>query len=175
LLQCSCGALAASTIGDVAEAFQLRDLAKPSRILVPLSGESRDSEVVNFACELAKRNHARLYAVHVIEVKRTLPLEVDLPQEVERGEKILLKAEEVARKCHQDIETEVLQARDAGTAIVEEADRRGIDLIVMGLRYKKQFDQFCLGETVMHVLRSASCRVCICREPNYSLGQERRG
>jgi nucleotide-binding universal stress UspA family protein len=140
-------------------------LFTPSRILVPVDGGPLDDEMVSFACEQAKRGRARLYAVHVIEVKRTLPLEMDLPAEVERGEAILQKAEETAHKWRQDVETEVLQARDAGTAIVEEAERRGIDLIVMGLRYRKRFDQFYIGNTTLHVLKSASCRVCVYREP----------
>ena len=132
---------------------------------MPVDGGPLDEEMVAYAADLAKRHRARLYSVYVIEVKRTLPLEVDLPAEVEKGEGILQKAEEVARRAKQDIETEVLQARDAGTAIVEEAERRGIDLIVMGLRYRKQYDQFYLGSTVMYILKNASCRVCVCREP----------
>ncbi len=140
-------------------------MVNPTKILVPVDGGALDEEMVSFACELAKRSHARVYAVYVIEVKRTLPLEIDLPAEVEKGEAILQRAEETARRSKQDIETEVLQARDAGTAIVEEAERRGIDLIVMGLRYRKQYDQFYLGSTAMHLLKNASCRVCICREP----------
>ncbi|MCL4370076.1 MAG: universal stress protein [Chloroflexi bacterium] len=140
-------------------------MLNPSRILVPVAGNPLDEEMVAYAAELAKRSHARLYSIYVIEVKRTLPLEIDLPAEVEKGEEILQRAEEVARRSKQDIETEVLQARDAGTAIVEEAERRGIDLIVMGLRYRKQYEQFYLGSTVMYVLKNASSRVCVCREP----------
>ncbi|MGE5618299.1 MAG: universal stress protein [Sphingomonadaceae bacterium] len=137
----------------------------PSRILVPVGGGSLDEEIVGFACDLAKRNRAKLYAVHVIEVKRALPLETDLPAEVEKGEQILRRAETAARGCKQEIETELLQARDAGTAIVEEAERRNVDLIVVGLRYRKQYDQFYLGGTVMHILKNALCRVCVLREP----------
>ncbi len=137
----------------------------PARILVPVDGSPLDEELVDFGCYLAKRHRSRMYVVHVIEVKRTLPLEIDLPAEVEKGERILQEAEGVAHRWKQEIESEVLQARDAGTAVVEESDRRGIDLIVMGLRYRKRFDQFHMGSTVMHVLKNASCRVCVLREP----------
>lgn len=140
-------------------------MAAPTRILVPVCGSPLDQEVVGLACDLARRAHARLYAINVIEVRRTLPLDVDLPAEVEKGEQILRAAEDVARKSRQEIETEILQARDAGTAIVEEVDRRGIDLIVMGLRYRKQYDQFYIGDTIMYVLKNAPCRVCLHREP----------
>ncbi len=135
-----------------------------NRILVAVNGSSLDEEIVDFACYQAKRTKARLYAVYVIEVKRELPLEVDLPEEVEKGEAVLQKAEEVAGRWKQEVETEVLQARDAGTAIVEEADRRDVDLLVVGLRYRKKFDQFQVGTTVSHVVKNASCRVCVWRE-----------
>ncbi|MGI5835844.1 MAG: universal stress protein [Chloroflexota bacterium] len=139
-------------------------MVSPTKILVPVAGRPIDQEVVSLACSLAKSARARLYSIYVIEVRRTLPLDVDLPAEVERGEQILQAAEDVARKLRQEIETEILQARDAGTAIVEEVDRRGIDLVVMGLRYRKQYDQFYIGDTAMYVLKNASCRVCLHRE-----------
>ena len=135
-----------------------------NRILVAVSGSSLDEEIMDFACYQAKRDKARLYAVYVIEVKRELPLEVDLPEEVEKGEVVLQKAEEVAHRWKQEIETEVLQARDAGTAIVEEAERRDVDLVVVGLRYRKKYDQFHIGSTVSHVLRNATSRVCVWRQ-----------
>ena len=135
-----------------------------NRILVALSGTSVDEELMDFACYQAKRAKGRLYAVYVIEVKRELPLEVDLPEEVEKGEVVLQKAEDIARHWKEGLETEVLQARDAGTAIVEEAERRDVDLLVVGLRYRKKFDQFHVGATVSHVLKNATCRVCVWRE-----------
>ena len=137
----------------------------PGKILVTVSGGSLDEEMVDFACYQAKRARGRLYAVYVIEVKRELPLEVDLAAEVEKGEEILQNAEDVARRWKQEMDTEVLQARDAGTAIVEEAERRGVDLVIVGLRYRKKFDQFYMGSTASHVLKNAPCRVCVCREP----------
>ncbi len=134
------------------------------RILVAVNGSALDEEIVDFACYQAKRSKSRVYAVYVIEVKRELPLEVDLPDEVEKGELVLGKAEEVAARWKQELESEVLQARDAGTAIVEEAERRGVELVVLGLRYRKKYDQFQVGSTVSHVLRNAPSRVCVLRE-----------
>ena len=139
-------------------------MISPKRILVPLNGGPVDDEAVDLACYLAKRDHARLYAIHVIEVKRELPLETELPGEVKRGEEILRRAEQAARKWKQGLETELLQARDAGTAIAEEAERRGAELIIMGMEYREHFDRFYQGETVSYVLGNAPCRVCVCRQ-----------
>jgi nucleotide-binding universal stress UspA family protein len=134
-----------------------------NKILVAVSGNAQDEEIVDFACYQARRTRAKLYVVYVIEVKRELPLEVDLPDEVDRGEAVLQAAERVAQGWKQEVDSEVLQARDAGTAIVEEAERREVDLIVVGLRYRRKYDQYYIGSTVAHILRHAPSRVCVLR------------
>ena len=55
-----------------------------SRILVPIKGNPSDVEVLELACEIARKSKAQIYAIHVIEVKRTLPLDAELQEEAER-------------------------------------------------------------------------------------------
>ena len=43
--------------------------------------------------------------------------------------------------------------------------QNNIELIVMGMNYKKRFGSFTMGNAVPHVLEEAPCRVLICREP----------
>ena len=105
------------------------------RILVPVNGNPTDEEAVALACEVARRGKAAVYAIYVIEVKRTLPLDVDLPPEAAKGDTVLGRAEHVADEFGIELETEILQARDVGTAIVDEALEREVDLIVMGIGY----------------------------------------
>jgi len=62
------------------------------------------------------------------------------------------------------VETELVQARDTGPALVDEAVEWGADLIVMGLPYKRRFGEFNLGKTVPYVLKNATCRVMLFRE-----------
>jgi nucleotide-binding universal stress UspA family protein len=57
---------------------------RANRILVPVNGNPTDEEAVALACEIARRGKASVYAIYVIEVKRTLPLDVDLPPEAAR-------------------------------------------------------------------------------------------
>ena len=59
------------------------------------------------------------------------------------------------------METDLLQAREAGPTIVDEAVARGIDLILMGVEYKRHFGQFSLGSVVPYVLKNAPCRVIL--------------
>jgi len=138
---------------------------KLSRILVPITGTSTDEPLIRLACALAKKEKARIYAIHVIELSWTLPLEAELEPEIERGEQILDKAEITAEQEDCQIETELVQARSAGPALVDEAISKECDLILMAIPYKKRFGEFNLGKTAPYILKNAPCRVWICRDP----------
>ena len=138
-------------------------MIRASRILVPVNGNPTDDEAVGLACEIARRGKSAVFAIYVIEVKRTLPLDVDLPPEAAKGDTVLGRAEHIADDYGVDLETEILQARDVGTAIVDEALERDIDLIVMGIGYKRKFGEFDLGHTAPYVLKNAPCRVWMAR------------
>ncbi len=140
------------------------------RILVTLAGHDVDEETVRLACRMATRlraegkEPAKIYAVHVVEVNRSLPISAPVENQIERGEQILDAAEHVATEYDLEIETEMVQARDTGPAIVGEADEWHADLIVMGLPYKRRFGEFNLGKTAPYVLKNAPCRVVLFRE-----------
>ena len=135
-----------------------------SRILVPIKGNPSDAEVLELACEIARKSKAQVYAIHVIEVKRTLPLDAELRDEAERGEDLLNQAEQIGERVGVQIHTDLLQARDVGSAIVDEVLERGIDLVIVGIVYKKRFGEFDLGVTLPYVLKHAPCRVWVCRQ-----------
>ncbi len=135
-----------------------------SNILVPVAGSSADEEAVRLACQIARQDKARVLLIHVIEVQRNLPLNAENAEQMERGESILEHAEGFARAARGLVETELLQARVAGSALVDEAVERGVDLIIMGVPYRKPFGDFYLGTTVAYVLKNAPCRVWLCRE-----------
>ena len=136
---------------------------RASRILVPVNGNPTDRDAVALACEVARRGKSSVYAIYVIEVKRTLPLDVDLPPEAAKGDTVLANAERAADELGMELETEILQARDVGTAIVDEALEREVDLIVMGISYKRKFGEFDMGHTAPYVLKNAPCRVLVAR------------
>jgi nucleotide-binding universal stress UspA family protein len=136
-----------------------------TRILVPINGNPTDEEVLELACEMARRSKAQVYAIHVIEVKRTLPLDAELQEEAQRGEGFLNRAEQIGERLGVAVNTDLLQARDVGSAIVDEVLERGIDLIVIGITYKKKYSEFDLGETLPYVLKHAPCRVWVWRQP----------
>ena len=133
-------------------------------ILVPTNGGGADGEVIKLACNLARKSKAKVYAVYIIEVERSLPLDAQIDSETEKAEKILTQAEDAAADADYDVETDVLQARDAGPAIVNEAVERGADLIIMATSYKKPHSVPDLGKAVYYVLKEAPCRVLLYRD-----------
>ena len=137
----------------------------PKRILVPIDGNSASDEIVALACTIAQRTKGEVQVIYIIEVKRTLPLDADLPPEAEKGEMVLEQAERVAEKFEGRIQADLLQARDVGPTIVDEALERGADLIMLGIPYKRRYGEFDLGQTVPFVLKHAHCRVWVCRQP----------
>ncbi len=137
---------------------------KFTKILVPLKGAAIDAQAVGLACQTARALHARVVMIHVIQVSRAQPLEVEDNAEIQRGEAILEKAERLAQDQGVHPETELLQARSVGPVILEEANRRGIDLVVMGVPYRSPLEEFQMGTAVRYVLKNALCEVWLCRE-----------
>lgn len=136
------------------------------RILVPVTGIGVDDEVLKLACQLARKSKNPVYAAYVITVKRALPLEAELESETHRAEEVLDHMEKVAEEQACDIQTTLLQAREAGPAVIKEALERKIDLILMGLKYSRRFGQFALGATALYILKNAPCRVMLYQEYN---------
>jgi len=136
--------------------IQLKD------ILVPVNGSQASMDALSLACLLAKRNKGKVYAVYVIEVARALPLDADLSPEAGKGEEVLAKAEKLAGSMDSQVTGELLQARDAGHAIVDEAIERDVDGIIVGID-DKDVGEFQTGTTSRYVLRNAPCRVVLLR------------
>jgi len=135
------------------------------RILTPVSGQDADEEAIKLACQLGKRSKAKICVVYVIQIKRALPLDAESESEIQKGEKVLDWAKGIAKERGYKVETELLQARDIGHAIVDEIMERNIDLLVMGGPYRRQFGEFTFGDIAPYVLKEAPCHLVLYREP----------
>ena len=117
--------------------------------------------VLRLACRLSKKGKSKIFSVRVVTIKRSLPLDAEIESEIREAEAILDHIEEIAEEEDFEIETDVLQAREAGPAIVDEAVDRVVEVIVMGIEYKRRFGQFSLGNVVPYVLKNAPCPVIL--------------
>src|SRR3982074_290395 len=115
------------------------------KVLVAVGGQGIDAETVRLACRMTEPTGGRIYGGHIIQGNRALPLGAGVGGGVERGEKILDEVEHLAAESGLPVETELVQARDTGPALVDEAVEWGADLIVMGLPYNMWVGEFNLA------------------------------
>ena len=131
-------------------------------ILVPVTGAEADEEAMRLACRLlGKKNKGKICAVFVIAVERALPLDAEIRSEIRKAEGMLNHIEGIAREQGYVIETDLLQAREVAPAIIDEANEREVDLILMGARYERRFGEFSLGDVVPYVLKNAPCNILL--------------
>jgi nucleotide-binding universal stress UspA family protein len=140
------------------------------RAVLALNGGSSDARIVSLVAGLAGKIKAELVAVHVVEIDWTLPLDADIAGRSEEVQRVLDMAESVAEDYRVTLEPVLLQARDVGAAIVDEAVERGADLLIVGLPYRKRFGgEFAMGRTIPYILQNAPCAVWVVRDP---IGEE---
>ena len=131
------------------------------KVLVPVHGDECDTEALSLACDLTRDSKGTVYIVYVIEVHRELPLDAEAILEEDRSETVLEHMENLGKRFHGNIQAEILRARDAGPALVQEAEEREVEAIVMALPYKTHHGVFSLGRTVPYVLKNAGCLVLL--------------
>ena len=137
-----------------------------ARVVVALNGGSCDDRIVRIVVETARPTKAEVVAIHVVEIDWTLPLDANVADRSESAQRVLDTAEAAAEHLHGKLEPVLVQARDVGAAIVDEAVEREADLLVVGLPYRKRFGgDFAIGRVVPYVLKNAPCAVWVVREP----------
>ena len=134
-------------------------------LIVPVDGSDAAFHALSVACEMARRSKGNVHVVHVIEVPRTLPLDSDLADEAQQGEAILDRAEQIGSSQKIRVQADLLQARQAGHAVVDEAIERGVDAIVVGLDYHRPHGRFALGRLPTYVLEHSPTEVWLIRYP----------
>jgi len=136
-----------------------------TRAVVALNGGPSDARIVRLVVGLATKG-VEVIAVHVVEIDWTLPLDADIAGRSEEVQRVLDSAEAIAEERKIVMEPVLLQARDVGAALVDEATERSADLLVVGLPYRQRFGgDFDIGRTVPYILQNAPCAVWVVREP----------
>jgi nucleotide-binding universal stress UspA family protein len=133
------------------------------RVLVPINGSAGDEHALRIAIGLNRRSRALIYVIYVVEVQQALPLDAELPAEVERGEEAVQRCEAICQAEKIEIEADLLQARSSSAAIVDEAAQRNVDLIIMSVQGRQRRGEFTLGKTAPYVLKNAHCEVWLLR------------
>lgn len=159
--------------------------AQYGSILVPIFGTPLDDDIVQTAGRLASADAdedgdgATIEAIWVFEVPLSLPVDARLPDaQLKRARAALARAKAVGEEYDGvEVATATIRARRAGEAIVAEARRRGVELIVLAAEEPSRIrggarlggiggplDNF-VGDATKHVVRKAPCRVILTAPP----------
>jgi basic amino acid/polyamine antiporter, APA family len=131
-------------------------------ILVPIAPGYPSDEAMDVACRLAAERRASIVAVTVVEVPLDLPLDAELPEQVAEANRQLDEARAIGDSYGVRVIGRIVRARRAGRAIVDEAARRGSEIVVMGAPRKAGGRRHAIfGDTVDFVLKHAPSRVMV--------------
>jgi APA family basic amino acid/polyamine antiporter len=128
-------------------------------ILVPIVSGPESHESVDLAALLAGERGATIVALRVIVIPLDQPLDADMHELELEADHLLDDARATAETYGVRMVDRIVRARNAGRAIVEEAERRQAEIIVLGAPRGLHRDIF--GKTVDYVLKNAPCRVMI--------------
>jgi basic amino acid/polyamine antiporter, APA family len=130
-------------------------------IVVPVVRTAESEEALVAAARVADERAATVAIVHVIEVPLDLPLDVRLPDAEDAAHEILDSAAAFVESYGVRAVVRLVRARTAGPAIVEEADRRNAELIILGAPRVRIGRRKIFGTTVDYVLKHSISRVMI--------------
>jgi APA family basic amino acid/polyamine antiporter len=133
------------------------------RLLVPVLPGRASDEALDVAAGLAAERGSYIVAVTVLEVPLDLPLAAELPDEEALANHELDEARAIGASYGVDVVPRLLRDRNAGKALVAEAERRGTEIIVLGAPRKdlSRGKRAVFGRTVDYVLKHAPCRVLV--------------
>ncbi|MEN9344461.1 MAG: hypothetical protein RLZZ453_1248 [Chlamydiota bacterium] len=134
---------------------------KIKNILLPIR-VGMTTETMQFACQVAKLHKAKLKALYLLEVPLTLPIDIAMTHRIAVAQAILKKLEAISSEMGVDVDTEIVRARSAQEAVLEEATRQGSDLILLGaFRINSRLQKKELTFPIEEILKKAPCRVFV--------------
>jgi basic amino acid/polyamine antiporter, APA family len=136
------------------------------QILVPL-GEDGWAEALTAACRLADEHGATITALVTIVIPASLPMNAHMLDDEARARRLLGEAEAIADLHGVSLSRCTIRAREAGAAVVTEAERLQSDLIVLRAARRTPLRNHgpIFGKSVSFVLQHAPCRVIVSTAP----------
>ena len=142
---------------------QVHPIAKLEKLLLSTDGSEFSSGAVREAIKLAKICSSRLYAISVIETNPEF--EVLAPQLIEKEEietrARLGKIQTMAAAEGIDCEIIARHAESPFEAIIEEAEKKQVDMIIMGRRGRTGLRRLLMGSVTAKVIGHSSCNVLV--------------
>ncbi|HEY8370673.1 MAG TPA: universal stress protein [Thermodesulfobacteriota bacterium] len=140
------------------------------RMLVAVDGSEGSERALREALRLQTGARPRVRLIHVLDTSLYLDVFGEEPQVHEAwrrtGQTYLDRAAAIAREAGAETETALIEkpgGQRTSRAIVDEAERWGADLIVLGTHGRRGLDHVLLGSVAEGVVRAASVPVLTVR------------
>jgi nucleotide-binding universal stress UspA family protein len=136
-------------------------------ILLAYRGTEEDKQVLRWLCRVVKQTRAQLRMVYVLTVPFTEQVDAPEPEGLQEAEQVLMEGEHIAEQEGVIVAADIVQARDAGSGLVSEAEELEANLLVMtDHRHLLPLENPLGYGTVAYVLRHAPCPVWVCYAPD---------
>ena len=130
-------------------------------ILLPLTSHTVTDEMTVTALRLAAESGTKLIALYPIQVPLNRSLADPMEDEARPGRARAREAAALGSQYGVSVITRIVRTRNVGEAIVDEARRRGSEIIVLGAEQRKRGGERMFGRVIDYVLRNADCRVMV--------------
>jgi APA family basic amino acid/polyamine antiporter len=132
--------------------------------LVPIFGGDVSARALRSAAKLIGADGV-VYAVFVLPVPRQLSLQAGLEDEEAQGRAVLESARIAGRRAGIKVRTQLIRTRNAGHALVDEAERVGSDVLYWSTIHAPAGERG-IGPTASYLLSKRPCRVIIETDPH---------
>ena len=120
---------------------------------------------MQFASEFSNPE-TTIILIHIIIIQRSLPLDIENENSYNKAEKTLKSLENKTRKIHPSTFGEIIQARHAGSAILEMVKINKPRLLIIGTN-KKANGGLDIGENAQFVLKNNICPTILYKDNNF--------
>jgi nucleotide-binding universal stress UspA family protein len=154
-----------------------------SKVLVAIDGSTSSMRAIDYAISIAMKNNSQLIILYVIDVYKYPHLSASIilaptfgsekyleeRSEAEKlmnkiKEKFKLKIRDNTESKSKELKTEIVEgAKSVATTIMEYAESKDVDLIIVGNRGRTGFKKLLLGSVSSNIIKNAHCAVLVTR------------
>ena len=138
-------------------------IGKAEKLLLATDGTEYSEGAIREAISFAAKCSSKLYAMSVIELAMEYEsvaqkhVELEESDRIKHLDSIKQKAQDAGVSC----ETFICEDNEPDKCIVQEAEKRAVDMIITGKRGAKGLMKLMMGEVVAKVIKNAPCKVLV--------------
>ncbi|MHC4183030.1 MAG: universal stress protein [Planctomycetota bacterium] len=142
------------------------------KILCPIDHSDGSKEALKYAVSFAMKNEAKLYLLHVIDIRSfdesidTMATQIPNDETIKQLKTKLLEC--IPEEIRSDMQIEALVVQGIPFAeIISIAKGNNVDMIVMGTHGRTGLAHIMIGSVSEKVVRKAHCPVLTVRQPDH--------